>query len=91
MKKALVILGVVVVSVIISILLLSKVNQYSLDAEVTEMEGGSTIVLEDTTGNIWAYEDTLNKYKVGDIVKITWNDKGTEMKQDDEIIKIEVK
>jgi hypothetical protein len=90
MKKALVVIGIVIGTVAI-IFLVAFSNRYSLDAVVTEKEDDTTIIIEDSTGNIWAFEDENSEYAVGDKVRVTWNDKGTDFKEDDEILKVEIK
>lgn len=87
MKKVLIVI-VSVVAIVVSLLLIVNVNQYSLEATVTERENNNIVIFEDTTGNLWAYEDIEHSYSIGDKVQLTWNDKGTEMKTDDEIIKV---
>ena len=90
MKKMLTILGVAVALITVIILTVCVESRYSLDAKVIE-KNDSIITFEDTTGNLWSIEDTENIYQIGNDVKLTWNDKGTDFKTDDEIIKIEIK
>lgn len=87
MKKVFIILGALVITVVF-ILISFKVNQYSLNAEVTSVEDGVT-TFTDEVGEVWACENTEECYTIGQCVRLTWNDKGTDMKQDDEIIMIE--
>lgn len=90
MKKVIITLGTVI-GIAIVVLVSLNLNHYSLDAIVSDKTNDNVIVIEDTTGNIWEYEDTENEYTIGDNITVTWNDKGTDFKQDDEIIKLEIK
>ena len=90
MKKRLSILGVAVALITVIILTVCVESRYSLDAKVIE-KNDSIITFEDTTGNLWNVEDIENIYQIGNDVRLTWKDKGTEFKTDDEIIKIEIK
>lgn len=86
MKKTIIVISLITIITITIIATLST-NQYSLNAQVTEKDN-NIITFEDTTGNLWEYEDNEGEYSIGDTVQLTWNDKGTEMKQDDEIVKV---
>lgn len=89
MKKAVVILGIVI-GVVVVIILVAFSNRYSLNAVVVERENDTTVIIEDTTGNVWAFEDENFEFAVDDEVTVVWNDKGTDFKEDDEILKVEV-
>lgn len=80
----------IAVFIIIATMWLSWGNHYSLDATVINKEN-TFVLFEDTTGNLWEFNDIENIYSLGDNVRITWNDKGTDFKTDDEIEKIEMK
>lgn len=90
MKKVIITLGIII-GIAIVILILLNANHYSLDAIVTDRANDNVIIMKDTTGNIWEYKDIENECTIGDNVTVTWNDKGTDFKQDDEIIKLEIK
>lgn len=60
-------------------------SHYSNTAIVTEINADE-ILIEDTTGNIWGFFG--EGYIVGDKVNVVWNDKHTETREDDEIIKV---
>jgi len=62
-------------------------NQRTMKAEIIERHN-SVIVLKDSNNNLWKYE--TDDYKVNDKVILTFNDKGTDFVEDDEIIKVEV-
>lgn len=90
MKNIFKITGIIIGTIAIIILITCTTNHYSLDAKVIE-KNNTIVTFEDITGNCWEIEDTENLYNVKDNVKLTWNDKGTDFKEDDEIIKIEIK
>ena len=59
---------------------------YNYDAIVTEVKGDE-VLFEDSTGNLWEYED--EGYKVGDKVRLTFYTNHTDNNRlDDEITKI---
>lgn len=89
MKKTAIILGVII-GVIIIVLLSLNINRYSLKGIITNKGKDNIIAIKDVMGEVWEYKDTNNDYTINDNVIITWNDKGTAIKQDDEIIKLEI-
>lgn len=90
MKKLIIPAICFIFAIALGVLFLGLSNHYSLDAKVVE-RNNQTITFEDTTGNLWEYVDENDEYLLGDLVKLTWNDKGTETKTDDEIIEVKVR
>ena len=58
-------------------------NTYCMRGVVTSVEGGTT-VLEDDTGNVWLMTNT--GLKKGDTVRIRFDKSGTDMNREDDII-----
>lgn len=86
-KRFVVVVVVVALVILIVCVLASLVNRYTLEATVIDTQN-NIVTIEDETGNVWEFEDTEQWYEMGERVKVVWNDKGTDFKQDDEIIKV---
>lgn len=54
--------------------------------KVVEIDNG-VLVIETTDGNLWEYE-TKHDYFVGEIIRVRFDNQGTETLYDDEIINI---
>lgn len=78
------ILCIIGFSLLLLILVLG--NRRSIDAKVIEVNG-KEVVFEDETKNLWSI-NTENVFLKDEKVKLTFNDKGTDFLEDDEIIKI---
>ena len=86
-KRFVVVVVIVALVVLIVCVLASLTNRYTLEATVIDTQN-DIVTIEDETGNVWEFEDTEHWYEMGERVKVVWNDKGTDFKQDDEIIKV---
>ena len=70
--------------VLLALIILFIGNLRKINATVVEIKQ-DIVIFEDTTGNLWAYKDTREKFSLGQDVVLTLNDKGTDFIEDDEI------
>lgn len=61
-------------------------NQYGLAAQVVDIEPSGTYVVEDKSGNLWAFDG--GEYFIHEVIQLTMDSKGTSEIEDDEIINI---
>lgn len=86
---------VVVIIGLIALILISGIvgyyeTHYTREARVIDLESDSVVVVEDTTGNVWAFEG--EGFTVGDEVKMTMATHGTDSNiVDDEIVNVRLR
>lgn len=59
-------------------------THYTIEAKVIDIEADGCVVVEDTTGNIWA--DYAEGFRIGDKVKVTFFTNYTDETRKDDII-----
>ena len=59
-------------------------THYTMEAKVVNFEVGNIVIIEDTTGNLWAVE--AEGFKVGDKVKATFCTNYTDNKREDDSV-----
>lgn len=65
----------------------SEHKYYSTSAVVVGLEDDNTVVVEDPTGNLWAFSlPDISRYYYGRIVTIVMNDMGTSKINDDMVV-----
>lgn len=74
-----------IISLIMAII--SVFGLYPKTGFVTEIEDHA-IVIEDATGNLWAFESDPGDWEIGDGVSLIMHDNGTEIIYDDTIVAI---
>ena len=63
-------------------------NSYSIKAKVYKVQGNE-ITFEDVTGETWKYKrEGKESYSIDEEVKLFFNDNNTDVRYDDEIVKI---
>ena len=84
MRKNIIIL-ISIIGLALAVLLMVLANRRTIEAKVIDTKD-NVVTFEDVTNNLWEYE--TSDYKIDDVVILTFNDKGTDFLEDDEIVKI---
>ena len=90
MKKNIIKLLIVTMGIALFFLTASLINRYTLSAKIINISN-NIITAQDIKGKVWVFQDENknNTFAVNERINITWNDKGTFSRLDDEILKIE--
>lgn len=85
-------IAILVVLLILGLRFLSTIETtYTMNGSVVSNDNG-TIILEDSTGNIWAMDDVESHPEIGTKVFIHFNNNHTDTnRKDDSITKIELR